>query len=55
MRRELAIKIIITVLKLMLPSLESKAKESNNPIDDTLVAVIGVLITAYEAGELKLE
>lgn len=44
--------LAVRVLKRVLPMLEKKAKETPNPYDDSVLAVVELAIELYETGKL---
>ena len=45
--------LAIQVLKRVLPMLEKRTKETPNPYDDSVLAVVELAIELYETGKLK--
>lgn len=52
MPRLLIIKLVMLVLKGMLPALQKAATASANPLDDLLVQMVATIIEAFDSGEL---
>ena len=52
--RSVVFKIALLVLKAALPSLKKMAQESGNQWDDIGVQILEALVSAFEAGEIKI-